>query len=155
PDPAPEPGQSVSSSIQLELSENVLDMRWGTIQFSAAFRKDKTFSRAELEAAFTRRISWREHRDVYSSDSLSLLYEGDFRFFSVGDWEKFWGQKDTGSLIGPLRGAKDILPYLPGGPLDRLFDLTRFRLVDGSAGKGAGKGGRDLGADVDVVGPGS
>jgi hypothetical protein len=36
-----------------------------------------------------------------------------------------------------------------------LLPATAFRLAKDSPGKGAGPGGRDLGADVDLVGPGA
>jgi hypothetical protein len=155
PDPVGDPGQPASWPIRVEASENVLDMTWGNFQSSVAFQKGKQYSKAEIEAVLSRRISWRERCNLYSRGNPALLYEGDFRRMSIGEWEKFWGFKDSGSQIGLLRGQPGALPYTPEGRLERLYDPTVFRLADGSPGKGAGEGGRDLGADVDVVGPGS
>ena len=58
---------------------------------------------------------------------------------------------DTGSLLGRIqlqRGEAGVFAD------DGRLKPADFRLQPGSTGKGAGKDGQDLGADVDLVGPG-
>jgi hypothetical protein len=68
-------------------------------------------------------------------------------------WKEFWKSAETGSLEGQVR--------FQGGDLADNFAKSSekvtaedFHLAKGSAGYRAGKGGKDLGADVDLVGPG-
>ena len=68
-------------------------------------------------------------------------------------WKQFWSSPESGSVEGRVR-------YQGGDLLARLADepekLTAgdFRLRPDSAGYRAGPDGKDLGADVDLVGPG-
>src|SRR5206468_3827687 len=68
----------------------------------------------------------------------------------LAQWRKWMGITDTSSVEGDIRFAG-----LSGKETD-LDSLcpAQFRLADGSLGKKAGPGGRDLGADVGSVGPG-
>jgi serine/threonine protein kinase len=69
------------------------------------------------------------------------------------DWRRFWGTAEAHSVRGVVR-------YQGGDPLGRVRltpeQLTPedFRLRPDSAGYRAGTDGKDLGADVDLVGPG-
>jgi hypothetical protein len=70
---------------------------------------------------------------------------------SLKDWQEWMGVKESSSVQGDIRFT---------GVLGEETDLeklrpTDFRLAEGSAGRQAGPGGRDLGADVDAVGPGA
>src|SRR5262249_33458852 len=70
------------------------------------------------------------------------------------DWNKYWPEPETGSAQGQAGWTRaDVLTRLRDAP-DQLR-AEQFRLAPGSPGKGAGEGGRDLGADVDQVGPGA
>jgi hypothetical protein len=71
----------------------------------------------------------------------------------LAEWNRFWGLKDTGSSQGVIR--------FHGGDLRAKVtaDATKltpedFRLRADSAGYRAGPDGKDLGADIDLVGPG-
>jgi hypothetical protein len=120
---------------------------------SAVIGSGKMRRLENVEPALLERVSLRERSNLYNSRSLSLTQNEMTKSMRVEDWEKIWGLKDTKSLLGNVRG---LLPYEPQRqyPLDELYNATNFRLADGSPGKGAGEGGRDLGADVDMVGPG-
>jgi hypothetical protein len=101
-------------------------------------------------------IQWRERRNVYGPGNVPMLAVMDpYRNFfkNLTEWNKFWGLKDTGSVEGAV--------LLRGNPLDLMAERPEavtpddFRLRPGSAGYRAGPGGRDLGADIDLVGPGA
>jgi hypothetical protein len=82
------------------------------------------------------------------SDYTKLLQPTrDYR--TLADWNQLWGLTNTGSVQGRIAYARSEF-----GPNDRL-DPSDFRLKPGSAGKGAGKDVRDIGPDIDLVGPGA
>jgi hypothetical protein len=68
---------------------------------------------------------------------------------SVAAWEHFWGLKETGNIQAKVR-------FKNSEALTQKEGLTAadFRLVTGSPGQGVLPGGKDVGADVDLVGPG-
>jgi hypothetical protein len=136
---------------QIESSENVLIGGWRVVQVMNQNSPEReALSGGEAEDALRRLVSYRERRNLYSlheGQDFLLLYRDqppDYRSLDptrprpkLADWEQFWALQNTGSLQGPLN--------LQDG----------FRLPPGSPGKKAGKDGRDLGADVDLVGPGA
>jgi hypothetical protein len=104
-------------------------------------------------------IAWKEERPVYSCSGPYLTFftkpgARESLVSAFADWHKFRGVYPTNALEGACR--------FEGGRLDERVKVAPqsleprdFRLLEGSAGKGAGPGGRDLGADVDAIGPGS
>jgi hypothetical protein len=80
--------------------------------------------------------------------------EIDFTSNSLDAWNKLWEKPEVGSLVGTPRfaGTNERLG-LRASPLKLEPDF--WRLAPGSPGKGAGENGRDLGADVDLVGSGA
>jgi hypothetical protein len=69
------------------------------------------------------------------------------------DWDRFWTQKDTGSVEGDIRfQGGDLVTRALATP--EKLTAEDFRLRPDSVGYRAGKDGKDLGADVDLVGPG-
>jgi eukaryotic-like serine/threonine-protein kinase len=70
------------------------------------------------------------------------------------DWQAFWKvEKDAGIEGTPRFAGGDLLERLEKDPLS--LTPADFRLEKGSPGQGAGPDGKDLGADVDRVGPGA
>jgi hypothetical protein len=72
----------------------------------------------------------------------------------LADWNRFWNQSDTGSVEGDVR--------FQGGDLHQRaliapekLTAEDYRLRPDSAGYQAGPDGKDLGADIDLVGPGA
>jgi hypothetical protein len=106
-------------------------------------------------------LDWHGEHNLYSPTSGYELWshiEGTKRFGPTGksraDWQKAWGAQDADATEGEIR--------FQGGNLQQRVLATPyaitprdFRLADDSAGKGAGPDGKDLGADVDLVGPGA
>jgi hypothetical protein len=102
---------------------------------------------------------WRGHQNV---ENIRGVYLGstvgagpadtrDFR--DRAEWEQFWGTGDTGARRGRVRyQGGNLLARLATEP-ERLVPED-FRLRPDSAGYRAGDDGKDLGADIDLVGPG-
>jgi hypothetical protein len=72
----------------------------------------------------------------------------------LADWKRFWQQTDTGSIEGEVRfQGGDLFQRALTNP--EALTPDDFRLREDSAGYRAGPDGKDLGADVDLVGPGA
>jgi formylglycine-generating enzyme required for sulfatase activity/serine/threonine protein kinase len=113
--------------------------------------------------AFVRElVAYQEERNVHAAGGPLLWYTGkkwtelssDRTVNDAETWQRFWEDAVSSSLQGNVR--------FHGGNLrprteESLEALTRddFRLREGSAGYRAGLDGKDLGADVDLVGPGA
>src|SRR6202008_4543331 len=72
---------------------------------------------------------------------------------NLAEWNQFWGIKDTGSLQGSVRLRGNPKAMVATAP--ETITPDDFRLRPDSAGYQAGKDKKDLGADVDLVGPGA
>jgi hypothetical protein len=73
---------------------------------------------------------------------------------NLADWKQFWPSLESGSLQGQIRfQGGNLLSRLERAP-DTLTP-DDFRLSADSAGYHAGLDGKDLGADIDLVGPGA
>jgi hypothetical protein len=72
----------------------------------------------------------------------------------LADWRRFWDDPETGSVEGwsPRYIGGDVRRRAKEAP--EQLTPTDFRLHPDSPGHGAGPDGKDLGADVDLVGPG-
>src|SRR5205823_4188820 len=122
---------------------------------------EQPLSSREADEALRRLVDYREERNLYSLpeglDFLVLTRDHQPAATTrprpkLADWEKFWGLHDTGSLQAEvkLRGEDPLWRAGWTGFLGRAdYDLT-----DKSPGRGAGKGGRNLGADGDLAGDG-
>ena len=150
--------------IRIETLENV----WGSspgLQFHQNQAKHapeaKVFTAPEeAEALLRRLVTWREQRNLYS-DAINFLSVGVYRGplepirkrTNLAEWQEFWGQPATGSQQGRIRFAKaEVFAALPQAI--ETVSPRDFRLQPTSAGFQSGESGRDLGADVDLVGPG-
>src|SRR5262249_40412282 len=70
------------------------------------------------------------------------------------DWHRFWKLADTGSVRGPLRfQGGDLRGRATSDPARVTPD--DYRLHPRSTGHRAGPDARDLGAEIDLVGPGT
>jgi hypothetical protein len=104
------------------------------------------------------RLTWRDQRNVYgvAEHYLRVTHNdlGADGLKTLANWLSLWEAGDSGSLAGWPRFQSARL---------NAHDHTRpeelraadFRLLPGSPGQGAGDDGRDLGADVNQVGPGT
>jgi serine/threonine-protein kinase len=93
-----------------------------------------------------RLVGWADQRNLY--DVRGRDYSNLREMKHVKDWEDLWKEKQTGSLQGEVR-------FKLGEPFfGNTTNNETYRLQLESVGQGAGVGGRDLGADADLVGPG-
>ncbi len=115
---------------------------------------------AEAEATLLRLMQWRGERNLFGAGGASIRWiaaeklEPPHGPKGMDEWKQFWGTTEAGSLEvrvrfqgGDLRSRTDV-------DLDRLTP-DDFRLRPDSPGYRAGPDGKDLGADVDLVGPGA
>lgn len=143
--------------IRMETSGNILSGE-------AAFLFEAFGKTAALEnpvSLLHKLLSFRDEDNLYHLDSQGKFLETlaqDRKPFvrsidSLEAWHKAWGIAKSRSRVGSpvFVGGADILKPL-AAPAD--VSPTDFRLAPGSPGKGAGPGGKDLGADIDLVGPG-
>ena len=112
-------------------------------------------------------IGWRESRNLYlgpaSRDLLRLTVEtrpGQFTDLqptpptkTLADWKNYWGMAKLDSERGQARFQGGNLVAKASRTPEQLLPED-FRLHPDSAGYRAGKDDKDLGADVDLVGPG-
>jgi hypothetical protein len=108
-------------------------------------------------------VEWRDRRSLYRPTVPFMMQQrplpsgwGPFEPLVGRDqldkWRQFAGP-DAGALRGEPRFAGgDLWTQLAATP-ERLLP-KHFRLLPQSPGYRAGKDGKDLGADVDLVGPG-
>lgn len=120
------------------------------------------------QPALRQALGWREKKNVFGLDTRfaalkavkiikpgsPMLVDLPNRLNTIDEWEDFWGLTNTGSTRAAIKfQSGDILAKLA---VNRALLLPEdFRLATGSAGKGAGRDGRDVGADIDLVGPGA
>jgi hypothetical protein len=115
----------------------------------------------EQRALLPKILAWREQGNVYGLRGKDFLWfwnaaapdKHHAGLLGLAEWNQFWGLQGTDSLQGPLRlKGTNLLARVATAP--ETVTPDDFRLLPDSTGKGAGPGGRDLGPDVDLVGPG-
>jgi serine/threonine protein kinase len=113
----------------------------------------------EAEAAFLRLMTWRGERNLFPLGSASMRWGVDGKLLpprppaGLEEWKQFWGAGETDSVEGSVRFQGGNLLSRGEADLDQLTP-DDFRLRPDSPGYRAGPDGKDLGADVDLVGPG-
>jgi serine/threonine protein kinase len=140
---------------RIDSSENVLTAGFQVNQLPSA---GDALSAEELEAVARRLVGYHEERDLHSLPSGAEYLvvarnhqpiHASRRRPDLPDWEQFWPLGDTKSLQGQVHFRRNNKAAEPES-----LTPDDFRLRRDSPGKGAGAGGDDLGADVDLVGPG-
>jgi serine/threonine protein kinase len=113
---------------------------------------------SEISALLPRMVKWKGRANLYQKKDgfLGTYRQGlpdDYAIQSLADWTRFWGNAETDSISGRVRfRGGDLLARLVDDP--STFTLEDYRLLPNSPGHHGGEGGRDLGADIDLVGPG-
>jgi hypothetical protein len=115
---------------------------------------------SDAEAILAKGVGWKGEGNLFSLSgpfitiwTAEKLLTPTKPLIKLADWKQFWGSAESGSVTGKVR-------YRGGNLLAKLAAASKavtpddFRLRPDSAGYRAGKGGKDLGADVDLVGPG-
>jgi WD40 repeat protein len=161
PEPAAKPGTSIP--IRVEATGNLFDGREAVMTLA----QDPTFiqpaQRLSANAALAvlpRVVAWEGQHNLYAAnrDFLNLTSSvpgqppAPAPLHSVAAWNSLWQRDDTMSLQGPIHYQQDIPAAARLAP--QQLRPADFRLRPDSAGYRAGAAGCDLGADVDLVGPG-
>jgi serine/threonine protein kinase len=154
--------ENAGSDVVVEAIGNVIQS-YRTLLFGSV---NKQMSPEEAALHLRRTVTWRERRNLFiptpASSRLAYSRQGEKASFfadmlnvrTLAEWEQFWGLADTGSLVGNVRfAASNPAPFSPAW-LPANFTTDDYRLHADSPGKSAGEDGHDLGADVDLVGPG-
>lgn len=157
--PAGMDGPKAMKPLRLEVSRSVFDssgiLAFGQLQ--GFTKKAGVLPPAEADAMLLRLIEWRGEWNLFAAGSNSVHWYVNFMAQpprgpkGLDEWKKFSGSREADSRDGRAR--------FHGGSLlarAKLEQLTPddFRLRPDSAGYRDGPGGKDLGADVDLVGPG-
>jgi hypothetical protein len=128
--------------IQLQMNETVLAKTGQILTIYLPFPQWKFDEQKE----YFRFLSWSEHRNLYPKNGTHLRYgfqvdEEERKYVTtvktLSAWKKRWGLGNTGSLVA-----------------DAQFADTDYHLKPSSLGKGAGTGGKDLGCNINILGPG-
>jgi serine/threonine protein kinase len=153
PDDTVKPPDEGVKVLRVEASANIFD---GGSVFDWHCGPNRVFP----ESVLPKLVSWKGEGNVFAGRGPlidvqrgKLSPEPAKGTKTLPDWRRFWGTPEVRSIRGVVR-------YRGGDPLSRVRlapeQLTPedFRLRPDSAGYRAGKDGKDLGADVDLVGPG-
>jgi hypothetical protein len=148
--------------LRVVTNSNVFDVRKGMFVLDASLGGSvlaKWATANDAETIFKPLTDWREARNVYVHGATSVHRRpGDEGEQPIAprnkqEWERFWNITASDSLEGAVRlQGGDLLARAFNSPDDITPD--DFRLRPDSAGYRAGPDGKDLGADVDLVGPG-
>jgi hypothetical protein len=146
--------RKADGQLRAEVSGNVFDA--GLVYLQLALYN--AVSSAEGKAFVTERVGWQGQWNLFARDGAYLHgsgkgLEATKPIKSLANWKQFWGSPETGSIKGQARyQGGDLVAKLRASPEKLTPD--DFRLRADSAGYRAGKDGKDLGADIDLVGPG-
>jgi hypothetical protein len=152
PKASPDPGAPEAKGLRIEASGNIFHGQPAVLQVQGAPQGIEV--RADL---VQRQIHWKGDHNLFSADAFLSSWNGKERQVLVDarlmEWTQFWGSPETGSLESRhLRYLGDVRAMVVVTP--EQLTPENLRLHTESAGRRAGTGGQDLGADVDLVGPG-
>jgi hypothetical protein len=148
--------------IRVTASSNLWGGSFSCNQTGEMLARGPSLSAKEAEELLVRLIDWHERQNLYRPSQEHLKLSLDFRpqvptrpRTRLADWLEFWHlPNDTGSLEALSRFQRDDISARLESAAE-LLTPADFRLLPGAPGKGAGLRGKDLGADLDLVGPGA
>jgi tetratricopeptide (TPR) repeat protein len=146
----------------LGLSRNILAGKGSALRFGLIAPRPPDApdsSGPELEQLLHEVIALRDDRNVYP-DGARLIrlninviprsIEPTRPYQTLSEWDEFWGQSNTGSIQGRTQFKGGETAFTAPWSLQP----DDFRLTPESAGYRAGPDGKDLGPEIDLVGPG-
>jgi uncharacterized protein (TIGR03067 family) len=149
--------------LRLEIEECIFDPYWHVVDFRQVDQAQALDLKA-AQAALPKLLTWNGRGNLYPASNRYLFLSAVRdnaesqpwatapEVLRLSDWTRFWGNTETGAVEGRILFQGGNLAAKARPDAERL-QANDFRLPPGSAGKGAGPGGKDLGADVDLVGP--
>jgi hypothetical protein len=145
--------------VRIESQANIFDGHAALALDQHPKENTKALGAADAEGLLSRLVDWQEQRNLYSPNTPFVTWFTDYLQTenhgpkSLAEWTRFWVQVDSKSLQGQVH-------FQGGDLLSRHAALAEqltpedFRLSADSAGVKAGAAGKDLGAGIDLVGPG-
>jgi hypothetical protein len=145
--PLPPDGQ-----IRIKTSETVFPGPRIVLQISAK-QNEVDLSPDDALALTKRHLRWSEANNLYHPKNGPLGISSEPGIKITQEWHKFWGIAKKGSLQGKLTFfGDDRIAKMAEEPSS--ISPADFRLAPGTIGRNVGPGGRDLGPDVTLIGPG-
>jgi hypothetical protein len=145
--------------VHLSVTNNVFACGLGLYGFDQRSAAGPRLTGKDAELWVRRRLDWRDVNNSYQVERgqwIGINSDEVVHWTSqktLADWNTFWGLKTTGSSENVIRFlGGDLISRARTQPLKITAEDVRLR--PDSAGYRAGKDGKDLGADVDLVGPG-
>jgi serine/threonine protein kinase len=143
----------VEGAVQVRAEGNVFDTSWNVF-FLNQWQKEPVGG-AEAQKLARQLLRWDLRRNLYSEGKPPMVFRHHFKVqeeapdISLDDWKEFWGQPQEGAL-------QSAIAFQGGDVKHRLAKAlpADFWLTPGSAGARTTPQGKDLGADMDLVGPG-
>jgi hypothetical protein len=144
--------------IKVKATGNVMDTG-PVLHFAATL--PKVAEAEEMESMLRRLLTWEGRENLWRVVDQFVAWgqarrekpDSPHGPRSLNAWKRFWGTTEASSIEGTVRyHGGDLRGRLATAPEKLTPD--DFRLRPDSAGYRAGKDGKDLGADVDLVGPG-
>jgi len=143
----------------LQVSQSVLDPGLPGAVFRADYTPPLVREAEQAKALLPAIVDWRGEWNLLPSSTklLEIKWDAGERIAEpltdLADWNRFWKLTKSGSLQGSIRCQGGNLWERAKTDSERIT-AEDFRLRPDSAGYRAGPDGKDLGADVDLVGPG-
>jgi hypothetical protein len=148
--------------VHVAASDNLIDGRHAMVSFVQDLwfiPPAKRLPAHKVTAILPQVVSWSGQRNLYAAErdfvNLSFGVPGQRQpvagLRSLADWNRMWGKAEVDSMQGRIHYRR--VPA-PSALAPEKAIAEDFRLRRDSAGKGAHPGGKDLGAAVDLVGPG-
>ncbi len=155
--------QGSTPQLDCDTSDNVFDARSSLLQWDTQPRysgRPGSSQPAEALELLSKHMTWREARNGYRAEIplINLLLARSTSLVpaktALADWNQFWGLTETGAIQGTFYYVGgDVYTRLHRAPAE--LAPEDFCLRAGSTGYRAGPDGRNLGANVDLVGPGA
>jgi hypothetical protein len=139
----------VAKAIRIDALENIFDSDSAFLNCDLA----PSVEPREREAMLRRLVDLRDLRNLYSAGHCSVQWSVGAHAQGLVEWKRLWGEGSADPLEGRLRFRGGDLLFR-AGPNGTPLEAEDFRLRPDSAGYRTGEDRRDLGADVDLVGPG-
>ncbi len=143
--------------VTIDLYSNIFQAR--NIIWLHQLTTENAIEPVKAEAALRVLVAWREHQNleslggVYLASTVAEEEPDAQRFRNRTEWDRFWGSEHTGVRDGQVRYQGGNLQARLASEPEKLGPED-FRLRPDSAGYRAGEDGKDLGAHIDLVGPG-
>ena len=161
---------SLVTPVRIVSSRSIIDSAASVFTFFQSSDLPNQLEPDEAKAQLRRLLQWHEEKNLYGSEGVFLQAKADDYTATICDhdleeWNRFWGLTGTGSSLGIMRyhggnRNKGGNRYRDGNLYTNVQSSPEkltprdFRLRPDSPGYQAGLDGKDLGANIDLVGPG-